>query len=280
MPDIQILIAAYGRDSLKRIANLRHPQVSGVEYVVGWQRHDMQAIPRELLERKDFRIVFENSTGLCNNRNSLLDIAEADIAVISDDDLEYTPQQLDNIRNSFIEHPDCHFLTFRYVSQDYPKFYPDHSFDLKNPPKGYFVTSMEMAFNMKKIRKEGLGRALRFNPAFGVNGDFFGSCEEDIVVADILRSGFKGIFIPKDICINTDSTTSERIGHTREFIETKGASMLHVKPISWPLRMLSHARRASAAGGRNHISFMQYCRWWLAGCRKARKHKVFAYVEG
>lgn len=269
MPEIQILICAYGPDALERIAGLPHASAPGVEYLVSWQRYNINRIPPAIRDRKDFKVYFEESEGLCNNRNSLLDKTDADIAVISDDDLSYSPEHLCNLRESFLKYPAAHILTFRYASDCCPKSYPTDSFDLAYPPKGYFTTSMEVAFNLKQIRKDfGNIHLLRFNPAFGVNGTCFGSGEEDLLMARLLRHGFLGRFVPADICFNTESTTSDRISLTKGFIETKGACMTYLKPLSWFPRMVAHALRTP-------LPFLRYCSWWLSGVRKARRMNVF-----
>lgn len=269
MADLQILIAAYGPDAMERIASLSHPEFPGVEYIVGWQKADLKRIPEDFRTRNDFRIIPLETVGLCNNRNALIDVATAPTALISDDDIIYKENHLKNILESFKDRPDSHILTFRYTSDSYPKNYPTHSFNLKQPPKGYFVTSMEIGLNLKMIREDfGSLTDIYFHPAFGINGSLFGSGEEDLLIHSLLNKGYKGIFIPVDICHNTESTTSDRISNTREFIETRGAVFYNIKPYSWPLRMLTHAQRSV-------IPFMTYCKWWLSGISKARREKVF-----
>lgn len=275
-PRIQVLISAYGPSALRQVASLRHDRHQGVEFIVGWQNSDGFPIPEEISSRDDFKVIRLDSTGLCNNRNALLKAATAPVVMIADDDLEYENRHFDNIIAALEKNPDVHFLTFRYESAEWPKNYPVESFDLRKPPRNYFVTSMEMVFNMERIRRDyGSAEAVWFNPAFGVNGTSFGSGEEAILICSLLRRGMRGRFIPSDICRNTDSTTSERIGTTRGFIETKGASVGFIKPRTALLRMLTHAWRASQAPNGERIPFVKYCRWWLSGVRKARKHKVF-----
>lgn len=270
MADIQILIAAFGPDAIERISALHHAVYPGVEYLVSWQNYDRNRIPESIADRQDFKIHFENSTGLCNNRNALLHNASADIVAIADDDLIYEVSHIKNLIEGFKKNPDCHFLTFRYASDKFPKTYPPETFDITRPPKGYFVTSMELAFNLKKIREDYKGELPQFDPAFGVNGSLFPCGEEDILIHSMLRRGMKGRFIPADICINTDSTTAERIGNSRQFIETKGAVMRIVKPSTRYLRMLTHAWRSHTAQGLGHVSFLAYCRWWIAGEKKLK----------
>lgn len=274
MPEIQVQICAYGPDALHKIASLRHDPFPGVEYLIGWQNYDKNRIPASIASRKDFRIIFVESIGLCNNRNSLLQATNADFVLISDDDLEYHREHFAALNKGIVAYADYHFLTFRYASADYPKSYPPESFNLSKPPKGYFVTSMELLLNMTKIRADFGKDAIRFNPAFGINGTLFPCGEEDVLIHFMLQHGMMGRFIPSDICINTDSTTSERIGATRGFIETKGAVISIVKPSTRYLRMLTHAWRSWKSQGEGHVPFLTYCRWWLAGEKKLKKTKA------
>lgn len=276
MADLQILISAYGPGALEKIGALEHAELPGVEYLVGWQKYDPERVPALLSERADFKIIPLDYIGLSNSRNALIEKATAPIVVIADDDLVYRKGHLKAVTEAFKSHRDAHFLTFRYESKKFPKNYPPAPFDLTRPPKNYFVTSMELAFNLEKIREDyGNQEIIRFHTAFGVNGTLFGSCEEELLTARLLRRGLKGWFVPEDVCINTESTTSERIGSSRPFIETKGASMGYLKPHTALLRMLTHAWRAHKATGEHHIPFLTYCNWWLAGARKAKINKVF-----
>lgn len=275
MYDIQILIAAYGPDALERIAALPHPEFPGVGYVISWQGYDRERVPESLLKRDDLKLHYEDSKGLCNNRNALMRLATADIVVISDDDLYYTRTHLENIMKGVETYPDCSLLAFRYKSESRQKKYPAKAFNLRRPPRGYFVTSMEMVFNLREIGKNGDLKDVWFNPAFGVNGETFGSGEEEILVERMLRKGHKAGYIPLDICVNTDSTTGDRDGNTSGFIQTKGATLSYIKPLTWPLRMLTHALRAQFSRGSRRINFFRYCNWWLKGVRTAGKNKVF-----
>ena len=270
MPELQILISTYGRDALKKIAALPHPRMRGVEYLVGWQGHDDAAVPEELQSRDDFRILRLDSVGLSNSRNAMMEEATAPLAAVSDDDLAYTEQHLLNIIESFRDHPEMDFIAFRYASDVCPKNYPEESFDLSRPPRGYFVTSMELVLNLGRIRRKGKMACVWFNKAFGVNGTTFGSGEEDILITRMLRGGLRGVYLPLDICLNTESTTSDRIRGSRGFVETLGACHLYINPKSWPLRMVSHALRQRG------IPAWRFCRWWIAGVGKARHNDVFA----
>lgn len=273
---LQILIASYGEDGLRNITNETHPAVAEVEYIVNWQHHGDREVPQELQERKDFRIIRDENCGLCRARNNLLTHATADWIVISDDDVSNTEEHIRSVLKATEENPECAILTFRYESSKKHKEYPDDSFDISQPPKGYFVSSIEMVLNLGKIKSEGSFQDIKlFNPAFGINGDIFCCGEEDILIKRLLKSGFKGKYIPSTIASHHSESTGERLYNTRSFIETKGASFLYLHPLGWPLKMITHALRAEREKGDKRVSFLNYCRWWLSGMHKARKNKVF-----
>lgn len=269
MTKLQVLISTYGEEGIRRLASHRYPAHPEVEYIVSWQKHDLARLPGELRERKDFQIYPEDTIGLCNNRNNALRHATAPIVLTSDDDLTYTLGQLQTVIDAFAENPDMDFLTFRYEADPQVKVYPEKSFMIDAPPKGYFVSSVELGLNLKRLRESGkLGDVEIFNPAFGVNGTHFSCGEEDILIADLNRKGFSGRYIPEVICRHEGDTTSERIYATREFIETKGAVTAYIHPLTWPLRVAVHAWRE-----RDVVPFLKFCLWSVGGVRKLRSIK-------
>lgn len=270
---LQVLISAYGPEALSRIASLPHPAYTGVEYLVGWQNSADAAVPQALQERDDFRILRLDSKGLCRSRNALLSEASAPWVLISDDDIEYTSDSFRIILEATRRNSDCGILTFRFDSTVCSRQYPDIPFSLANPPKGYFATSFEILLNRALILAIDPG-LLRFHEAFGINGNFFGSGEEELLLHRLLRHGIKGEFMPATICRHDAPTTAEKIRNSREETEAKGAAMLYLQPSTWPLRMLCHAARAMR-DSENRVNPVSYCRHWLAGVKKARTHKLF-----
>ncbi len=233
---LQVLICTYGKDGINRVAAGKHPKVEGVEYVVSWQIDGSIEIPKTLL-REDFRVFTSPTKGLSINRNIALSKADAPILLISDDDVDYTPERLLSIIEKFEEYKDQDIITFRYESSNYVKKYPTSKCDLSNPTKGYYVTSFEIAF-----RKDAVKGKIWFNENFGI-GATFPSGEEDIFIKDCLDAGLKGIFIPMTIVTHESSTTSQRNLALASRPQTKGAVFLRLQPYSWPLRMLVHAAR-------------------------------------
>lgn len=276
MAELQVLIAVYGNDGIERVVAASHPRYPGVEYIINWQNHGFSPVPEEIAERADFKVVYDDSIGLCNARNNLLRHSSAEWVLISDDDVSYRQEHLSRLLGVLEECRDYAFLTFQYETSISTKIYPTLPFDFPKAPKGYFPSSIEIVLHRRtlEILLHTLNYRL-FNPNFGLNGNLFCCGEEDVLLACLTKKGFKGRYLPTSIGIHQNDTTSERIFNNREFVESKGAVMLYLKPLSWPLRMTTHAMRASKGGSGIKLNPFVYCRWWLSGVSKAIKHNVF-----
>lgn len=266
------MICTYGQEGLQRVAAASHPKVEGVEYLVSIQEDpntDEYRVPKEL-DREDFRLYVTLTKGLAVNRNVALSKASAPLLLISDDDADYSEEGLRNVIHSFSEHPDADIIAFRYDSATHIKCYPTGSFNLSCPPKGYFVSSIEIAFRRKSVQGK-----LWFNENFGI-GAIFPSGEEDVFLRDCLELGLNGIFIPLTITRHDGTTTSERNLMLASRPQTKGAVFLRLHPREWPMRMAAHALREIPLWRKGLVpSPISYCINWLKGVRMAKKLKVF-----
>lgn len=255
---LQVLICTLGEAGIKRIVEAHHPNVPEVEYLVSWQLPDRDVeIPEELKRRRDFKIFKNNTRGLSKNRNIALNLATAPYCLISDDDLDYSEDGLLQIIRKFEDNPQLDIATFKYSGNDC-KFYPDYSFDLRKPPKGYFVTSFEIAFRRNKI----IESQIKFNENFGI-GAKFPAGEEDIWLHDLLKKRFKGHFFPIIIAHHEGLTTGLRLAEDPSLIITKGAVFIHVYPFTWFLRMLTHTWRNYNSD--SSVSSLSYLKLWIKG---------------
>ena len=253
IPILEVMIATYGSEGMRRVDEGVHPPTPGVEYTVCWQRPEGE-IPESISSRSDFRVILSTSRGLSRNRNTGLDHARRELILIADDDTDYSSEGLEGIIHAFRRHPDCGFLSFRVDTDTNPKTHPTESFDWRQPPKGMYICSIELALRLEAVA------GLRFDERFGV-GSFFCAGEEDIFMADMLRKGIKGRFMPLTICFHPGPTTTGKVDETLQ-TEAKGATFRLVFPRTWLLRMLTHTLRAPARAS--------YLRAWLRGVRRLR----------
>ncbi len=265
---LQVLICTLGEAGIKRIVDAQHPAVPGVEYLVSWQLPDGDMdISEELKHRDDFKIVKTDSIGIAINRNNAIANATAPIAIMTDDDVFYTKEELLNVITQYENHPNADLITFKYRSSGFPKSYPEKMFNLNNPPKGYYVSCIEITFSTEKIKNRVI-----FNKHFGFNTTFHGG-EEDVFIYDALKSGLNCIFIPDFLGTHNHSSTGDKDINKPESIITKGAIFYHTHKWTWPLRMIIHAYRQKNSF--NHLTILQYCIIWIKGIFKAIKYEVF-----
>ena len=266
---LQVLICTYGKEGIERVAEINHPRVDGVEYLVSWQTDGKYKTP-ETLHRNDFTIVTSNTKGISINRNVAISHATAPLILISDDDVVYSEDGLTEVIKGFQAHPEADIIAFKYESSNSNKYYPATPVDLDSPPKGYFVSSIEIAF-----RKDAVKGRVRFNENFGIGATFpYG--EEDIFLRDCHDTGLKGIFLPVTIARHDGTTTTGRNMMLPSRPQTKGAVFLRLHPHDWPLRMIAHAIREIPLWKKGLTpSPFSYCYNWIKGTIMAKKRRVF-----
>ena len=268
LPLLQVLICAFGKEGMERVASVFHPHVDGVEYLVSCQRYPSGERLPEVLARDDFRIIISDTTGLSVNRNIALSHASAPLILISDDDTDHTEEGLHDVIDSFALHPEADILTFRYASEHSRKHYPDYIYDLRR--KQHFISSIEMA-----MRRASVQGKIWFNENFGV-GALFPSGEEEVFLQDCIDAGLKCLYVPKTVARHDGSTTSDRNLMLASRPQTKGAVFLHLHPRDWPIRMITHAIREWPLWRKGLVpSPLSYGLNWLKGVRMAKKMKVY-----
>ena len=168
------------------------PKREGIGYLVSWQHSDDReiALPEEL-RRDDVKICDLAGRGLSRNRNNCLRHATAELCLIADDDCRYTHEQLQQVIDTFAQNPNVDIATFCYSSDGHKKYYPTTSQDLSTFPKGYYVSSIEIAF-----RRASVQGTLWFNEHFGLGTEPFHSGEESLFIKDALLKGLKCHFYP------------------------------------------------------------------------------------
>ena len=266
---LQVMICTFGKDGIEHVASANHPRMEGVEYLVSWQTNGENEVPASLL-RDDFKIIRSDTKGLSVNRNIALSHSTAPILLVSDDDVVYSKEGLEAIIDGFDSHREADIIAFRYESSTNHKFYPSSSVSLAFRPKGYFVSSIEIAF-----RKDAVKGKVWFNENFGI-GALFPSGEEDIFLSDCLEAGLKGIFLPATIARHDNATTSGRNLMLPSRPQTKGAVFVRLHPHTWPLRMIAHAIREIPYWKKGIVpSPLSYCLNWIKGAEMAKRKNVF-----
>ena len=240
---LQVLISTYGLDGLARTATMRLPALDGISYLVSLQlpQDTVFDIP-ESLRRPDISILPHSDTGLSRNRNYALDHASADVVLIADDDLNYTPGGLQTVLSTFAENPGLAFATFRHTGGDNKQF-PETGFSFNEGiTPGYYLTSFELA-----LRPSLLPSDIRFAENVGVGTPYFGSGEENLFLLRLLHSGLQGRYFPLTIVEHPGTTTGVRRA-TPAALRGQGA-WFHIRygAVKGLLRLLRDVPRRHAA---------------------------------
>ena len=203
---LEVQICTYGIDGLARVSVMRLPAVPDVLYTVCLQNPSKEKyIIPEALMREDVRILEHESVGLSNNRNFGINNSVGDIILIADDDLNYEAEGLKAVIETFERHPELDFATFRHTGGD-KKIFPEKEFDFsRKEPKGYYLTSFELA-----LRKNSIPEQIRFSVHLGIGAANFGASEEGVFLLRLIRSGLTGAFFPIDIVEHVGKTTGSR----------------------------------------------------------------------
>lgn len=215
---LEIQICTFGKEGLVSVSKMKLPEHENIIYTVCLQNPDLEKIeiPKEL-SRRDIRILQHASKGLSLNRNYGIDNSIGDIILISDDDLNYEYEGLDNVLNTFDNNPSLDFAAFKHIGGDNKKF-PEQEFDFSNKePKGYYLTSFELA-----IRRKSLTDDIRFSPSLGIGAPFYGAAEENVFLIRLRKTGLNGRFFPLVIVEHGDVTTGNR-SPSKAFLRAQGA---------------------------------------------------------
>ena len=243
--ELEVLISTFGSEGLRRVVSMGLPVLPGVGYLVSCQCPGRESLPIPVeLMRPDIRIVFSATQGLSVNRNNAIRHASAPFCLIADDDLRYSPAGLSKIISFFRDHPDVDIATFAYTDSrgKFEKSYAGNKFPLDTPSKGYFVSSIEIAFRRERVVATGV----TFNERFGLGCQVYGSGEEELWVKDLLDAGLEGYFVPVVIARHIGpSSTGLRRSASPAVLRAQGAVIKRLYPYTAFMRILLKARRAS-----------------------------------
>lgn len=240
-PTLDLLVATHRPEGILRVAQMVLPPIAGVRYVVSWQNHQDAPVP-EVLKRPDVTILRFDGVGLSANRNNALAHCTAEVVLISDDDVICTPKRIDALRCAFRDNPQVDVATFRSDHDDMSRF-PTSRVTLQSRlPKGYSVTSFEIAF-----RRERIGN-LCFCPELGLGSPTLHGGEDEVFLLSAIRRGLTCIFFPITICAHPHPSTGTKARITPQNQMAQGAVIRLSNPATWLLRIPLKAWRLSRRG--------------------------------
>ena len=218
----------------------------------------------------NFHIKWINSKkrGLSISRNMALDNADCDICHLADDDLKYIGGYEEIILSQFRKYPDVDIIAFQVegIERAFKNYYP-------YPRQITFLSSMkissvEVAFRLEKVKQT----KVRFNELFGSGSKYFMG-EENIFLAECLRSGLKIMYVPIKIANLHLGESTWFKGFNKEYFINRGAVFTALsKKLSF-FFILQFALRKSKLFT-DEISIYQAIKFMLEGRRQLLKEKL------
>jgi glycosyltransferase involved in cell wall biosynthesis len=220
--NIDILIATYN-DSIYNLKDILLPQQDGVNYKIAHQitnDKNYDDIDSSLANRSDVTVRHFFDKGLSKNRNHLLDMAEAQICLIMDDDVSLVPNIANVVQDAFKRHYDADIITFQTISDKRVKSYSEKAYThtIKTLTQ---VSSIEVAFRLSVIKQH----HLKFDTDFGI-GATYEIGEEFIFLVDAYNKGLKLFYEPKVLATHEDESSG--YGLSDEVLYARGAVYMRV----------------------------------------------------
>ena len=167
-----------------------------VNYIVSHQvtADQYRIIPPEL-KREDVLLKQIEGRGMSRNRNSTLNLADGDIAILADDDVRYKPHYFQTVIEAFIADPQLDVACFKIATlpgePEYKDYFPQ-PYSLNNESHHY-ISSIEIAVRLSSIRNKGV----TFNEHFGLGSPFVQFGEEAVFIFDCVKGGLNVKYIPE-----------------------------------------------------------------------------------
>jgi glycosyltransferase involved in cell wall biosynthesis len=220
--NIDILIATYN-DGICNLENILLPFQDDLSYKVAHQVTNGKNYHKEYQKyshRDDVIIKQFLDKGLSKNRNHLLQMADAQICLIMDDDVVLVPKIASIISKAFEQNPVADIITFQTISKSRAKRYKDVSFShtIKTLTQ---VSSIEVAFRLSSIKKN----SLVFDTNFGI-GAKYEIGEEFIFLVDAYKRGLHLLYMPQAIAKHEDESSGYSLSN--KILYARGAVYMRV----------------------------------------------------
>lgn len=253
-PALSVAIATHGDAGGEKVAQMHLPQLPSVEYVVSWQAHNHQPWPQELTSRRDMVLTRCELTGLGNNRRNAQVHSTGKVILVADNDLQYTPQQLQSVIETFETHPQVQVASFKFRGAG-NKWYPEGECDLKQLPKGWSQSAIEIAY------RNGIA-GLEFDGRFGLGAKHLGGAEDDMFMLRARKMGLNCRFFHIEITIHPDLSSGQRTGPLpAKLLRSSGAYFTKEYPWSFPPRLILKAWRLQTQGRGSFFRSLFHLTW-------------------
>lgn len=223
------------------------------------QNKDIECI----VSHNDNRIIFSKTKGLSKSRNIAIENSNADICLISDDDIIFGDDLEEKILYYYDKFPEADIITFLITMGDEDTNLKQFKKVFRHNKRSILsVGSNQITFRLNSIRKN----KILFDESFGLGSKMFNSGEETMFLLKCLRSGLKIYNIPVIISNHSTLESSNSIW-TKSLIETKGAFFkCYSKNFWWMYMIYLYVVKKNILD--EHINFVEYFHVWKNGVKR------------
>ena len=191
---INILISTID-EGMARVEDILLAPRDNVRYIVSHQVTDDRFLQvPEGLKRSDVVLSQIEGRGLSRNRNNVLKYAGEGVCLLADDDVRYTGENFEAIREAFAGDPQLEVACFKIATPPGEGEYKDYACDpyLLNEKNGHYISSLEIAFRSEAVKDKGI----KFDERFGLGSGLIHYGEEAVFIHDCIKAGLKVKYIP------------------------------------------------------------------------------------
>jgi glycosyltransferase involved in cell wall biosynthesis len=240
MPTVQTLITTMKLESAPALLDAMN--LRGHRAIIGNQcaENRVERFEEALVVSTDLR-------GVGQNRNNIIERADADICVLADDDMRFCDDYEEIVARVFDENPDADVVIFNFIveSEGRRVVQKKHRVTTKNYMN---YGAARFAFRRKSV----LYHAISFNTMFG--GGTPHQCGEDsLFLRACLRAGLRVIVVPEALATLTEARESTWFeGYTDKYFHDKGVFLGIAHPrLAKPMALLLIAKHKEYREGRS-----------------------------
>ena len=169
---------------------------------------------------QSLRMISTDTVGVGINRNFGLQLAQGDVLLFADDDIEYYDETLQGVRDAFAELPDADVIFFGLDMTRKGEIYEKR----RHPKKRVYIwNSLKFGTARMAVRRSAVENArVSFSPLFG-GGSRYGSGEDSLFILDCFRAGLRAYSHPYVLGTCAKDTSSWFTGYNEKYMFDRGA---------------------------------------------------------
>ncbi len=235
----------------ERAKNIKFPKSSSDrEFIVLVQNPNQNSIGERSTAAKFFEL---KGKGVAKSRNAALKYGSGKYLIFGDDDITFNESALDELVAYFEANPDCAIIMAQTSDETgvLRKSYPNkaHKLTKFNSAK---AATYEMMVRLDAIKSKGIS----FDENFGAGVENFLG-DEYIFIADALKQGLSGVFLPITVAIHPKESSGSTWGTSRD-LKARAAVFKRVFGWSAPIfrALFLLKSRKGSIGAANALRFI------------------------